>query len=186
MDKNYFDVVFDGPPEHEAGRFVEVEDADGNGIHMGEWIKRDDGYWVLRFPRPAPAPDQMRVALEKAKTDIRATLDYTTPMGGSFKQWHEEVTARLWRVVTELNEALQSAEPVSQGGKWIKPGEGTPDDCPVWYKYPPNNIGTGGYRWYLSEWRHVKHKGPYGLPIFVLAEKGQGPPPDGWKPRGKS
>lgn len=43
------DVVFDGPPSHESGRFVEVEDMAGKSISVGEWIKRDDGYWVLRF-----------------------------------------------------------------------------------------------------------------------------------------
>lgn len=40
-------IVFDGPPEHIAGRFVEVETPDGRGIHVGEWKKREDGYWVL-------------------------------------------------------------------------------------------------------------------------------------------
>ena len=43
------DIVFDGPPSHESGRFVEVESPPGTGINFGEWIKRDDGYWVLRF-----------------------------------------------------------------------------------------------------------------------------------------
>ena len=40
-------VVFDGPPEHVAGRFVEVETPDGQGVHAGEWKQREDGYWVL-------------------------------------------------------------------------------------------------------------------------------------------
>ncbi len=42
------DIVFDGPPSHESGRFIEVEDSDGNSIKFGEWLKRPDGYWVLR------------------------------------------------------------------------------------------------------------------------------------------
>lgn len=29
------DVVFDGPPSHESGRFVEVEDAAGRSISVG-------------------------------------------------------------------------------------------------------------------------------------------------------
>ena len=45
----FIDVVFDGPPSHEAGRFVEVEDSDGRSIKAGEWIERADGYWVLRL-----------------------------------------------------------------------------------------------------------------------------------------
>ena len=48
-DENWIDVVFDGPPGRESGRFVEVEDASGRGIKLGEWVHREDGYWVLRF-----------------------------------------------------------------------------------------------------------------------------------------
>ncbi len=48
-------VIFDGPPGPEAGRFVEVEDADGKSIHAGEWIERSDGLWSLRILSPAPA-----------------------------------------------------------------------------------------------------------------------------------
>lgn len=43
------DIVFDGPPDHESGRFVEVEDQNRASIKMGEWVHRDDGYWVLRL-----------------------------------------------------------------------------------------------------------------------------------------
>ena len=42
------DIVFDGPPGPEAGRFVEVE-RDGRSVKAGEWMKRADGYWVLRL-----------------------------------------------------------------------------------------------------------------------------------------
>jgi hypothetical protein len=47
----YFDVVFDGPPGHESGRFVEVEDESGASISVGEWVERPDGLWALRIPR---------------------------------------------------------------------------------------------------------------------------------------
>ncbi len=40
--------MFDGPPGPESGRFVEVE-RDGKSISAGEWVKREDGYWVLRL-----------------------------------------------------------------------------------------------------------------------------------------
>jgi len=45
----FMDVVFDGPPSHESGRFVEVEDSHGRSVAAGTWIHRNDGYWVLRF-----------------------------------------------------------------------------------------------------------------------------------------
>lgn len=43
------DVVFDGPPGHESGRFVEVE-IDSKSVNVGEWVKRPDGFWALRLP----------------------------------------------------------------------------------------------------------------------------------------
>lgn len=49
MTTDYIDVVFDGPPGHESGRFVEVEDAAGKSIRRGEWVRRGDGLWALRF-----------------------------------------------------------------------------------------------------------------------------------------
>ena len=47
------DVVFDGPPGPEPGRFIEVEDEAGRSIDVGEWVERRDGYWVLRLAIPA-------------------------------------------------------------------------------------------------------------------------------------
>lgn len=45
----FVDIVFDGPPGPEAGRFVEVENDKGESITLGNWRQRDDGYWVLRI-----------------------------------------------------------------------------------------------------------------------------------------
>jgi len=42
-------VIFDGPPSHESGRFVEVETPDGKSIRLGQWLNRGDGYWALVF-----------------------------------------------------------------------------------------------------------------------------------------
>lgn len=42
-------VVFDGPPSHESGRFVECETPDGRSINAGEWHERSDGLWELRI-----------------------------------------------------------------------------------------------------------------------------------------
>jgi len=49
-------IIFDGPPGPESGRFVEVETDNGKSIDIGEWIKRPDGLWALRItqlPRAA-------------------------------------------------------------------------------------------------------------------------------------
>lgn len=45
----YVDVVFDGPPSHVSGRFVEVEDEAQVSVRCGQWLQRTDGYWVLRI-----------------------------------------------------------------------------------------------------------------------------------------
>jgi hypothetical protein len=45
----YVDIVFDGPPAHQSGRFVEVEDDQGHGIRFGSWVQRADGFWALRI-----------------------------------------------------------------------------------------------------------------------------------------
>jgi hypothetical protein len=46
---NFIDIVFDGPPGPEAGRFVEVEDCFGKSVKAGEWVERPDGNWALRL-----------------------------------------------------------------------------------------------------------------------------------------
>ena len=51
-------IVFDGPPAHAAGRFVEVETDDGRGINAGEWIEKPDGMWILCITQlPAGPPE---------------------------------------------------------------------------------------------------------------------------------
>jgi len=52
------DIVFDGPPGPTAGRFVEAENAKGEGVSVGEWVKRDDGYWVLRLQAVVEPPSR--------------------------------------------------------------------------------------------------------------------------------
>lgn len=42
-------VIFDGPPDHESGRFVEVEDDQGRSIRVGDWSQRTNGLWALRI-----------------------------------------------------------------------------------------------------------------------------------------
>ena len=43
--RNLF-VILDGPPSHESGRFVEVEDASGKSVCVGV-EQRPDGLWAL-------------------------------------------------------------------------------------------------------------------------------------------
>lgn len=69
------DIVFDGPPAPETGRFVEVEDPARHSIgDVGEWIHRDDGYWVLRIPDPRDLLDALKAERARAEA-MREALD---------------------------------------------------------------------------------------------------------------
>ena len=67
----YIDIVFDGPPGPEAGRFVEVENDEGHGLSFGQWVKREDGCWVLRFDPRNPIKEQSAACPEKGKGEAR-------------------------------------------------------------------------------------------------------------------
>ena len=59
--EGFIDILFDGPPGPDGGRFVEVEDANHQSLRLGEWIERGDGYWALRVPRSSlPAEGETR------------------------------------------------------------------------------------------------------------------------------
>jgi hypothetical protein len=66
------DIVFDGPPGPEAGRFVEVEDASGKSVRFGEWVRRPDGFWALRI---AASPALIAAAPATLKA-LRGCLNY--------------------------------------------------------------------------------------------------------------
>ena len=59
-------ILFDGPPSHESGRFIEVENEKGESISLGEWV-HDGDYWVLQFPDNRKVNADLLEALEKIK-----------------------------------------------------------------------------------------------------------------------
>ncbi len=77
---DFIDVVFDGPPSHESGRFVEVENPEGKSISIGEWIEREDGCWALRIARDDPGMDEDQEkrleALEKEVGRIEHDIEH--------------------------------------------------------------------------------------------------------------
>lgn len=42
-------LILDGPPGPESGRFIEIETDDGKSIRLGGWHPRPDGLWSLRI-----------------------------------------------------------------------------------------------------------------------------------------
>lgn len=56
-------IIFDGPPGHESGRFVEVENDQGASISVGKWGE-SDGLWALRITSLPDEPDWPRLVRE--------------------------------------------------------------------------------------------------------------------------
>lgn len=66
----HFDVVFDGPPGPEAGRFVEVEDDQGRGISIGHWVPPAKG--AEHYPLQPPKVDEFwRLRITRAEVLAR-------------------------------------------------------------------------------------------------------------------
>jgi hypothetical protein len=76
----YIDIVFDRPPSHESGRFLEVEDSKGASIRVGEWVQRPDSYWVLRIRRD-PIGDKLR------SLPVIGVLNVDNPRDPRHKEW---------------------------------------------------------------------------------------------------
>lgn len=88
---SYIDIVFDGPPSHESGRFVEVESADGQSIKFGEWVERPDGFWALRIPSRAALVEALQ-SIARGSFHDASTLAVTG-------DWHG-FTDRLQAIAT--------------------------------------------------------------------------------------
>ena len=63
-------IIFDGPPSHKSGRFVEVETDDGKSINSGTWLERDDGLWSLRITELPSCDDKIGIIHMTAKSSL--------------------------------------------------------------------------------------------------------------------
>ncbi len=59
-------ILFDGPPSHVSGRFIEVENDAGKSINVGEWKERPDGLWELIIELELSAQSSREKALAEA------------------------------------------------------------------------------------------------------------------------
>lgn len=143
MDQ-YIDIVFDGPPSHESGRFVEVENELGHSISAGEWIgpepsSNDTGeLWRLRL-KVKPGLNNL----------ARAINDISTAHGfwPDDKERAMKALLRLSGLLPEGNEDLETvaryveAQSVRNMGEMLmlatselaEAMEEHRDDKPVWY-----------------------------------------------------
>jgi hypothetical protein len=70
----YIDIVFDGPPGPESGRFVEVEDAAGKSITCGTWILRADGLWALRITGAELSTPAKDAILQSSDNEVKRII----------------------------------------------------------------------------------------------------------------
>lgn len=109
----HIDIVFDGPPGPEAGRFVEVENAEGWSINFGEWVKRSDGYWALRIPSlEAAAQIADAVVEENTLSGPYATMD-DSPENEAARNAARGIAAAIRALASDGKASVQeaSAEP---------------------------------------------------------------------------
>lgn len=81
----YIDILFDGPPEHEGPRFIDIVNSEGKGVRIGQWMPSLDGMggWKLRIHDITGAPQQDSVPVKREHIGKRvrfnvdqAALDY--------------------------------------------------------------------------------------------------------------
>ena len=94
---DFVDIVFDGPPDAESGRFVEVENSQGKSIKYGEWIERPDGYWALRIAQQGAGEGWKLVPVDPTNEMLingaAATRDFYSENGPYPR------TKAMWRVM---------------------------------------------------------------------------------------
>ena len=90
-------VVFDGPPSHESGRFVEVENERGEGLSFGEW-KQEGEFWYLEFPNPAQ--------LEEENLLLREFVLWLTPCADDMPEYptYQLIGRRAKNILARLKE----------------------------------------------------------------------------------
>ena len=110
------EIVFDGPPSHESGRFVECE-VDGKSVNAGDWIERSDGLWALRlFPRSMPAEVVEVVEALRPFAHIAEWSDEDTRWAITRNGWVRSITgADLQRARAALA-ALNHEQPAALSG----------------------------------------------------------------------
>lgn len=64
-------IVFDAPPSHDSGRFVEVENADGESRKVGEWEQYGE-FWRLG---PVYAEEAVTEPTAKLRAALELVLD---------------------------------------------------------------------------------------------------------------
>ena len=76
-------IIFDGPPSHESGRFIEVE-LDGRSVRFGKWLEGAAGIWKLILPEPYARLATLEAELKTAYKFV-AMAGYADSSGGEYR-----------------------------------------------------------------------------------------------------
>lgn len=122
---NFIDIVFDGPPSHESGRFVEVENAKGESINAGEWIDRGNGLWALRLSTRAPEAAPGWQLVPKEPDIAMASEGYLALQGAvgaiALASGDKNVVFNLWKAMLSTAPSAPSVDSgVSEREKELK------------------------------------------------------------------
>ncbi len=117
----FVDIVFDGPPGPESGRFVEVENQHGRSVNVGEWVHRPGGYRALRTSpsdSTSLASDSTNAAVELQKiydSEINVRIGWFWDCGIEIRfgddvngYLAEETVRTVAEIVPRLQEAVSN------------------------------------------------------------------------------
>lgn len=102
----HIDIVFDSTIDNQGAQmmgFVEIENDQGESISLGEWVKRADGYHVIRISHQLP--------LEGTVLDLNELIDsqltLQAKMGHPTGHGEPGVKENLLHVIIETVEAMR-------------------------------------------------------------------------------
>lgn len=85
-------IVFDGPPDHNGPRFIEVETPEGKSVNAGEWRQRPDNLWELVIASPVvpvgvSREEIARALFERHWSAVSASPKWPGDDDGSYWLW---------------------------------------------------------------------------------------------------
>jgi hypothetical protein len=85
-------IVFDGPPDHNGPRFIEVETPEGKSVNAGEWRRRPDNLWELVIASPVvpvgvSREEIARALFERHWSAVSASPKWPGDDDGSYWLW---------------------------------------------------------------------------------------------------
>lgn len=99
-------IVFDGPPDHNGPRFIEVETPEGKSVNAGEWRQRPDNLWELVIASPVvpvgvSREEIARALFERHWSAVSASPKWPGDDDGSYWLWLADAILAL-RAVAEV------------------------------------------------------------------------------------